>query len=229
MTREEWLEAAVTRLKEQLFDPREYSLPPIVRVSVGLCPGKAIGMCADPESAEDGSTHLFIDPRLTKPVEILATLLHEMVHASVGVECKHKGKFVEVIRELGLEGKPTATFAAPDSELYATLEGIGVALGDFPHAALTRKAKPKKPHAWKSFVSEGHEEEYIVRANVNTVEEFGPPIDPWGNPMKLKEAEGADSGDDEKLGIEIIVKPLGEDDGPEQVPLHQGQDDGQQD
>lgn len=207
MNRESWLEAAVLLIKEQLFDPREYTLPPITRVSVGLCGGKAIGLCADPDCAEDGSTHLFIDPKLTKPIEVLGTLLHEMVHASVGVECKHKGKFVEVIRELGLEGKPTATFVAPDTELYNTLCGIAMKLGDYPHAALTRKKKDKKPHAWITYVSVGHEDEFMVRANKNTVEEFGPPLDPWGEKMVPKNPEDREDADDEKLDLEIILKP----------------------
>lgn len=198
MTREEWLEKAAGLLKAQLFDPREHWLPPILRVSMGLCPGKAIGICVDPDCSEDGSTHLFIDPRLTKPVEILATLLHEMVHASVGIESKHKGKFVEVIRELGLQGKPTATYAAPETELYATLEGMSMTLGDFPHAALVRKKKEPKPHAWISYVS-ATDEEFVVRANKNTVAEKGPPRDFNGEPMIPKNIEDREEQGDESV------------------------------
>lgn len=207
MNRESWLEAAVVEIKDQLFDPRGYSLPPITRVSVGLCPGKAIGVCADPDCAEDGSTHIFIDPRLVKPIEVLGTLLHEMVHASVGVECKHRGKFVEVIRELGLEGKPTATFVAPDTELFQTLTGISLKLGPYPHATLTRKQKEKKKHAWQTYVSVGHEDEYMARLNKNVVEEFGAPFDPWGNRLVPKNPEDREEPEDGKLGLKIILKP----------------------
>ena len=200
-TREEWLQAAVLLLKETLFDPRELWLPPILRVSTGFCGGKAIGICVDPDCAKDGSTSIFIDPQLGEDaVVVLATLLHEMVHASVGIECKHKGKFVEVIRDLGLDGKPTATFAAKDSELYQTLVGLFVKLGEYPHAPLVRKRKETKPHAWVSYISVS-DEDFIVRANKNTVAEKGPPKDFNGEDMVPKNPEdGEHEGPDVEDG-----------------------------
>lgn len=193
-TREQWLVESVKLIKEQLFDVHEYWLPPIIRISVGLCGGKAIGIYMDPEQAEDGSSHIFIDPRLKDPIQILATVVHELVHASVGVECKHKGMFVKVIRALGLEGKPTATVCNPGTELYATLTGMSVTLGDFPHATLERKKKETKKHPWISFISP-NDEDFVIRANKNTVKEKGPPRDYNGEPMVPKDP--ADMEDDE--------------------------------
>jgi len=199
--REEWLSAARDLLKSRIFDVQETHVPPMIRVSVGLCGTKAIGLCVDTECAEDGAWNVFIDPRLKDPVEVLSTLLHEMIHAIVGLECKHKGPFVEMIRMVGLEGKPTSTFAAKDSELYTKLTVMAVELGDYPHAALTRKKKEVKKSKWVPFVSKSNED-YIVRANFETIEEFGKPVDPWGELMVYKNPEDrpADEEDQESDG-----------------------------
>lgn len=209
-TREEWLQQGVSLLKEQLFDPRELHLPPIIRVSCGLCPGKSIGLCIDPECVEDGSIAIFLDPRLKDPIELLGTLLHELCHASVGNEYKHKGAFVRIIRELGLEGKPTATVVMPDTELHQILAGMAVSLGDYPHAPVVRKKKETKAHAWVSYISVS-DEDFIVRANKNTVAEKGPPKDFNGENMIPKNPEDAEP-DDESLGLEMKVIN-GDDDG----------------
>lgn len=203
VTRESWLQAGVGLLKEQLFDPREYHLPPVIRVSCGLCPGKAIGICMDPDCVEDGSIAIFLDPRLNDSIELLATLLHELCHASVGIECRHKGAFVKIIRDLGLEGKPTATVVLPETELHATLTGIALILGEYPHAPVVRKKKEAKAHAWISYISIS-DEDFVVRANRNTVAEKGPPRDFNGEPMVPKNIEDAEP-EDGSLGLELKV------------------------
>jgi hypothetical protein len=189
VNREAWLSACVEQCRDLLFKPRDLWLPTALRISAGLCPGKAIGVCMDPECAADEGTEIFVDPKLTDAIEIIAVVVHELVHASVGLEWKHKGKFVEVIRDLGLAGKPTATYIEPGSELYHTANGIAVKLGPYPGVQLTRKPKEqKKKHAWISYIS-ANNPEYIVRANSNTVAEYGPPKDPDGNPMVPKDPE----------------------------------------
>lgn len=203
VTRESWLQSGVGLLKEQLFDPREYHLPPVIRVSCGLCPGKSIGLMVDPDCVGDGSVAIFIDARLMDSVELLGTLLHELCHASVGVECKHKGPFVKIIRDLGLEGKPTATVVLPETELHATLTGIALILGEYPHAPVVRKKKDAKRHNWISFISTTNED-FIVRANRVTVKELGPPRDHNGDPMVPKNLEDMEDPD-ESLGIELKV------------------------
>jgi len=200
--REEWLLTARDRIKELLFDPREMHLPPVIRVSVGLCGGKAIGLCAHPDCSEDGSIHIFIDPKIKESIQVLSTLVHEMVHASVGNECKHKGPFVKAIRELGLAGKPTATYAEAGTELYATLEAISVELGEYPHAVLVRKPKETKPCPWIAYISQSMGEDYTVRANKNVVAEYGPPLDPHGEPMIPKNPEDRLPDSDDESGAD---------------------------
>lgn len=197
-TREEWLNAAIHRIQGKLFEPLELRLPEKLRASCGFCTGKAIGICVKPECADDGATHIFIDPSKNEPLEIISILVHEMVHAHCfceGLDCGHKGKFKKIIRELGLAGKPTATFLEPGSELEASCKGIAADLGEYPHAPVRKIKKETKPHAWISFVSTS-DEEFIVRANKHTVKEKGPPRDHNGEPMVPKNAEDMEDEDE---------------------------------
>ena len=81
-------------------------------------PNKArrIGECWGVESSEDKSFQVFISPLLKESVEVTATLVHELVHTAVGIECKHRGPFLQVAKAIGLEGKMTATVAGDVAE-----------------------------------------------------------------------------------------------------------------
>jgi hypothetical protein len=194
--REAWLTAAVEKCRQLLFEPNEMHLPPVIRISTGLCSGKGIGMCMAPECSTDGSEHIFISPELDDTLVIVATVAHELVHVSVGTDCKHKGPFVKAIRELGMAGKPTATYAEPGTEFHATCTGIAASLGEYPHAKLVKKVKKTTKHNWISFISPSNEE-YIVRANRNTVKELGPPRDYNGEPMVPKDPSQMEDDDEE--------------------------------
>lgn len=197
-TREEWLNAVVKLLAEKLFAPLELRLPEKLRASCGICGGKFVGLCVKPDCADDGACHMFVDPLLNDPVEVIGTLAHEMVHAhcyAEGHDCKHKGLFLKVFRDIGFECKATAQFVTPNTELHATCSGIAIAVGPYPHAPVRRKQKPKKAHAWVSYISTSNEE-YVVRANKNTVADLGPPRDYNGEPMVAKNPEDAQTGDD---------------------------------
>jgi hypothetical protein len=198
-TREQWLLAAKDQIKTLLFDPLEMHLPPVIRVSVGLCGNKKLGLCVDSDCMEDGSVSIFVDPSTDDTVVLIATLVHELVHASVGVDEKHGPVFKKAVRELGLQGKATATYAEKGTELYTTIEGIAAGLGTYPHAKLVRKEKPKTKHNWVSYISASNED-YIVRANRLTVKELGPPRDYNGEPMQLKNLEDAlpEDGEDQE-------------------------------
>lgn len=153
-TREEWLIAAVEAFRP-MFKAKDRSIP-CVQVSAGWPSRKAtgtfqraIGECWSPECSEDKkTTQIFISPFLSKPADshegVLATLLHEIVHAVVGVEHAHKKPFKDLAYALGLEGKPTHTYAG--DELIETLVGMAEDLGPYPNSKLDRTAKggPKK-------------------------------------------------------------------------------------
>jgi hypothetical protein len=145
--REDWLEQMIDLLRpdfEQLGSP----LPAKIRVSCGfpsksaLSPTKRrIGECWGVESSEDKSFQVFISPLLKESVEVSATLVHELVHTAVGIDCKHHAPFPRVAKAIGLEGKMTATFAG--AGLIARLRELIAKLGEYPHARLVATNKPK--------------------------------------------------------------------------------------
>lgn len=188
-TRETWLKAAMAELDRVFFKPGGHKLPPKLFVSIGWAknPGKgdAIGQCFPPNwSGDEKATNMFICPRLGDPIEVLATLLHEMVHAAVGCEHGHKAPFKKVIKEFGLAGKATATYAEPGSECHEKLQGIAKELGRYPHVPMIARKKSKRGSmgGWVRLMST-NEETYKVLVSPKMLEEHGYPVDPWGDEM----------------------------------------------
>jgi hypothetical protein len=139
-TREEWLLAAIDHLRPA-FASHRATLPAAMQVSVGFPSVRAlsqrsprIGECWPPEASLDGLHHLFVSPLLTQPLPILATLVHELVHAAVGTRARHGAPFRRLAVALGLAGRMTATVAGPILE--AQLRELAHRLGAFPHAGL---------------------------------------------------------------------------------------------
>jgi hypothetical protein len=187
--REAWLADATSLLNKKFFDGNGYTLPGKLACSCGFPKGhrgKAIGQCWSPETSADGTVNMFICPTQDDPIEVLAILLHELIHAQVGTEAGHKGPFKKLMREFGLEGKATATYASPGSDLWLALSSISTALGPYPHKKMTPKAKPstrKSMGGWVRLKSTT-EEEYKVLVSPKQIEEHGMPRDPWGEPME---------------------------------------------
>lgn len=145
-TREEWLTGACEALAP-LFKQLGGVTLPAMRVSVGFAGGRGkkastIGQCWPTKSAADGIAQVFISPVLADPVKVLATLVHEGVHAVDDCASGHKGAFVRLAKAMGLTGKWTATVAG--EELARTLAGIAEELGEYPHVALTVVSATKK-------------------------------------------------------------------------------------
>lgn len=144
-TREAWLLKACEHLQPILREAGA-DCPPVA-VSMGFPRRRggqsmSIGECWDGHMAADGRPAIFISPVLTDPVRILDVLLHELVHAAVGCERGHRGKFVTVAQSCGLVGKPTATTAGP--KLQQRLNTVSESLGPLPHAHLAFVAMPKQ-------------------------------------------------------------------------------------
>lgn len=193
-TREGWLVAAMQLLDQKFFHANGYTLPDKLSISCGFPRGskKAIGQCWDPKVTKDGTVHMFICPTIGDGMRVLDITLHEMIHASVGLKCKHRGPFKKMAKEFGLEGKMTATFVTAGTELHAKLASIFTELGDYPHSALVSKTmgggdegdedgedKPKRKVTLIS--SQNPDFKLVIRRSV--IEEYGMPKDPWGEPM----------------------------------------------
>jgi len=147
MNREEWLTKAGTDLELVILNKTDLIVPPYC-VSVGFPKGargrkKAIGQCWSTEVAQDEKFHIFISPELADPLRVLDVLLHELIHATVGTQEKHKGKFIEVAKACGLKKPWTATTAGED--LLPRLNQISTDLKAYPHGALIPRELEKPP------------------------------------------------------------------------------------
>lgn len=148
-TREEWLLRAIDALRPD-FEAIEAKLPSDIRVSIGWMGGRGkkvgvIGQCWMPEAVEDQQPAIFLIPTLKEPVDILAVLVHELVHAS-GQRQHRAGAFGKVAGKVGLVGPWTGT--SPSEPLKAKLAVLAEKLGPFPHSkitagTLTGKAGPR--------------------------------------------------------------------------------------
>lgn len=147
---------------------------------------KRIGECwKSKASADEVTHHIFINPRLDGIVEVVATLAHEMVHAADDGEHSHKGPFVKAVRDMGLEGKATATVAGAGFAEWA--KSLSSEIGAYPHVALVPLAQEKK-QGTRMLKLEADCCGYIVRTTKKWIE-VGLPSCPCGNPMKPEDQE----------------------------------------
>lgn len=141
MTREQWLNKLATRLRPLIKAHHSGEFTEKIRLSCGYptfgIKSRTIGQCIYPQSSADGHTELFIRPDLADPVEVAATVLHELVHAALGPGHGHGPKFKRLATAVGLAGRMKATVPGP--EALAAFEPILAALGPYPHGALVIK------------------------------------------------------------------------------------------
>lgn len=130
MLRQRWLEAATSELRKYAMHAG-FDLPAKLRISIGWAKGnaeKTLGQCWAVEASSDGHVEIFISPKMKDTTEIIATILHELVHAIAGHKAGHRGAFKSTALALGLEGKMTCTSA-------------GAAVVDFAEAFIKKHGK----------------------------------------------------------------------------------------
>jgi hypothetical protein len=187
-TREEWLVSAIDLMKKEFFNKPNRALPKVA-VSCGIPKGssKAIGQCWDPIASTDGTTHIFVCPSQECPITVLGILLHELIHACVGIPEGHTGQFASMARQVGLKGKLTATFVEKNSTLFDQLHKMVSHLGEYPHKAMKKSVSSKKKRVvrkkYAKLVST-QDPDYFVKIEVSLLE-IGIPKDPWGNELEL--------------------------------------------
>ena len=147
-TREQWLNEAA-KLLCPLFEEHGATIPTNTRYSCGW-PSKSalsakkqrIGECWTKDVSGDEHWEIFISPSLGDPIKVLGVLVHEIVHACVGLAAGHRGSFKKLATAVGLEGKMTAT--SESDALKARLKIISEKLGTYPHAALVGGSNGRK-------------------------------------------------------------------------------------
>jgi hypothetical protein len=161
MTREEWLNLASAYAIRHIESSANVQLQTNVRFSCGFPGGrgtglKAIGQCWPVEASADQTAEIFISPILSDGMAVLGTMVHELVHAIVGCKHGHKAPFKRVAEASGLTGKMTST--TETDQLKETMRGWLVALGDYPHAALSMVGR-KKQSTRRSMQVDGQDSE----------------------------------------------------------------------
>lgn len=139
-----WLCSAYTALRKRYLpkapDPKNvicsYGFPKGMRGQ-----GNKIGQCwSDPVPSKRKAV-IFIHPsQWDNPINVLATLLHEQIHAEHPKE-GHKGLFKSTAQAVGLTGKMTATIPSP--ALAIELKALAKKLPTFPKAAFNPFAAGK--------------------------------------------------------------------------------------
>ena len=150
--REQWLMQAVDHLLP-LFERAGYSVP-IVKVSIGFpstgSKGRHLGQCWSTKSAVDGVNQIYIAPHLPTALDVLDTLVHELVHAVDDCESGHGENFKKIAIDVGLKGPMRS--AGAGEWLKQDLVKIAEKLGTFPHGRLSLPIRsmqkaPKRPGA----------------------------------------------------------------------------------
>jgi hypothetical protein len=136
ISREDWLNGAVDEFRP-MFKQAGGELPTKIRVGIGFPGGRGrldrvIGQCYPPEAVHDGVYTVFISPVHKDPVDTLATLGHELVHAA-GAH-GHRSDFSTLARGIGLIAPWTST--KPSEALSEALRGMSERLGPFDHGSI---------------------------------------------------------------------------------------------
>jgi len=136
MNREDWLTEVARRL-EPMFRRKGY-YSKAYRVTCGWPCTRAVstsrrrvGECHPPERSDGNVYEVFVSPTVADSVEVAGIVCHELIHASVGVECGHEGAFRLACKHLEMKGKPTQ--AVPGGKMLAEVERIVRELGVYPH------------------------------------------------------------------------------------------------
>ncbi len=151
-SREGWLLAAIDLLRP-LFKLKGYQIPASIQVSCGFAStgtrSHHVGQCWSRKSSSNGHNQIFISPVLHDPVEVLDTLVHELVHAVDDCQHKHGPEFKKIALSLGMKGPMRSADAGP--ELRQKLQTVAHELGPYPHGQLKvmhrRKVSKPRPKA----------------------------------------------------------------------------------
>lgn len=194
-TREGWL-AAATEALHPAFSDAGLTIPGNIRFAVAFPSSggrsSTVGECWYPEASSDGYVQIIIRADHDEPGEVLAILIHELVHACLPAEAGHGKVFKRHATALGLTGKMTAT--VPDIDLIARLSVLSESIGALPHGKLDYAGvaadTPKKQgtRMLKAFcVCDGCG--YVVRITRKWAEQ-GLPVCPIGSRHGMLTCEG---------------------------------------
>jgi hypothetical protein len=184
--RQEWIEESVRMFREH-FAANWWSVPANIRMSVGYPVGskdgkRKLGQCIHCIYSSDATYEIFLSPDYTDTAEVLETIAHEMIHATVenpnppeGYKAVgHKGKFKQCALAIGFKGPFTST--PSDQKMLDFIKIIVDKIGEFPAGRLNlTKRKKKGTYLLKC---ECPECGYVARVTAKWIDKIGTPICP---------------------------------------------------
>lgn len=189
MNREEWLTQVAEKHIRPVFVDQGAKWPEAYRVSIGFPKGRgrganAIGQCWSPHMSADKTPELFISPQLD-PARAIDVLIHELVHASVGLKAGHTGAFRQLAKAVGLEGKMTATVAGGSlkSLIGQWLQMMPAFPGAVLDPAVAGTAKKEKGPGSRLVKIQCPDCEYTARTTAKWIE-VGLPTCPCGTDLE---------------------------------------------
>ena len=137
--REEFLTQAVEEFRP-VFDAIHRPLPLGIKVACGFPLGakrsKAIGQCFSANHTKENIIQIFISPVLSKPHEVIETLVHELCHATAN-GMNHGKPFQQVAKLMLLEpcmtGKNAWRATKGNADFSVEFAGILDSLGEYPN------------------------------------------------------------------------------------------------
>lgn len=148
VNREQWLGQVMDELRPY-FKDAGYPLPKNVRVTCGFpsqharsAKIRAIGESWTSKCSADKTFEVLVSPIEDRSVEAAAILAHELAHIADDHQHGHRGRFVKIVRAVGLEGPPRRTY--PGDRFKSMMKPIIKNLGQYPHAKLDVLPEYKK-------------------------------------------------------------------------------------
>ena len=185
-SREAWMLQAVEELRP-LFAEAGAPIPEKVRVSVGWPGGRGkkqgvVGQCWARESVADGIVAIFVSPVRVKPLDVLETLTHELVHAT-GVH-NHKGPFAKLGAKVGLVGAPAWTGTAIHPAALERFQKLAEKLGAYDHATINPGEQGQVVQSTRMLKVQCPDCGCVVRMTRKWIDEAGTPTCGCGSLME---------------------------------------------
>lgn len=137
---------------------------------------RRIGECWTEAASADLHREIFISPTLADPLQVAATLAHEMIHAFLPWSVGHKKPFPQICKAIGLAGKPSATCSGPEFEAW--IKPLLAKCGPYPHAKLDPSLSGHKKQGTRLLKCECQSCGYVCRVTAKWLDVAGAPICP---------------------------------------------------
>jgi hypothetical protein len=159
LNRESWLNHMTEEYIRPMFQAKGYTIPEGIKYSCSFSTKGAFkrkgqkrfvaGQCISNQdkAGNHRNFEIVIVPNESNSIEVLDTLIHELCHATVGLNEGHGSVFENCSKAVGLEGKPTSTNA---TEALKVLLAQWVAeAGEYPHESLQVNMRKQSTRLYK--------------------------------------------------------------------------------